>query len=190
MKRHRRLNSRLVAQRGRGEKEGGGGLILTATLMHTYPLGVVEGARKWILALPRHYVLRTIILSFRKHYLICSLLGINRFAILSGRVSGVRTRGTRSATVSCREGIALRNNYCVSTTTTARKTGGWKSRGRKVRAKADEERRGILTLGERMPPYSRRHKYSKKIECRRTGGKKKKKFPTLAGIKIQKLSFS
>ena len=64
------------------------------------------------------------------------------------------------------------------------------SRGRKVRAKADEERRGILTLGERMPPYSRRHKYSKKIECRRTGGKKKKKFPTLAGIKIQKLSFS
>ena len=49
-----------------------------------------------------------------------------------------------------------------------------------------------------MPPYSRHHKYSKKIECRHTGGKKKKKipdfcsnfkskFPTFAGIKTQKL---
>ena len=31
----------------------------------------------------------------------------------------------------------------------------------------------FLTLSERMPPYSRHHIYSKKIECRRTGGKKK-----------------
>ena len=41
-----------------------------------------------------------------------------------------------------------------------------------------------LTLSERMPPYSRHRKYSKKIECRHTGGKKKK-FPTFAGIKTQ-----
>ena len=47
----------------------------------------------------------------------------------------------------------------------------------------------MLTLSERMPPYSRHHKYSKKIECRHTGGKKKK-FPTFAGIKTQKLPFS
>ena len=51
-------------------------------------------------------------------------------------------------------------------------------------------RRRILTLSERMPPYSRHHKYSKKIECRHTGGKKKQKFPTFAGIKTQKLPFS
>ena len=31
-----------------------------------------------------------------------------------------------------------------------------------------------LTLSERMPPHSRHHEYSKKIECRHTGGKKKK----------------
>ena len=30
-----------------------------------------------------------------------------------------------------------------------------------------------LTLSERMPPYSRHHKYSKKIECRHRGGKNK-----------------
>ena len=56
-----------------------------------------------------------------------------------------------------------------------------------------------LTLSERMPPYSRHYKYSKKIECRHTGGKKKipdfcsnckSKFPTFAGIKTRKLPFS
>ena len=31
----------------------------------------------------------------------------------------------------------------------------------------------FLTLSERMPPYSRHHKYSKRIECRHRGGKKK-----------------
>ena len=30
-----------------------------------------------------------------------------------------------------------------------------------------------LTLSERMPPYSRHHKYSKRIECRHRGGKNK-----------------
>ena len=30
-----------------------------------------------------------------------------------------------------------------------------------------------LTLSERMPPYSRHRKYSKKIECRHRGGKNK-----------------
>ena len=34
--------------------------------------------------------------------------------------------------------------------------------------------RRILTLSERMPPYSRHHKYSKKIECRHRRQKKKK----------------
>ena len=58
----------------------------------------------------------------------------------------------------------------------------------------------FLTLSERMTPYSRHHKYSKKIECRHTGGKKKKisdfcsncksKFPTFAGIATQILPFS
>ena len=44
-----------------------------------------------------------------------------------------------------------------------------------------------LTLSERMPPYSRHHKYSKKIEfCSNC----KSKFPTFARIKTQKLSFS
>ena len=33
-----------------------------------------------------------------------------------------------------------------------------------------------------MPPYSRHHKYSKKIQAA-----KKEKFPTFAGIKTQKL---
>ena len=33
-----------------------------------------------------------------------------------------------------------------------------------------------------MPPYSRHHKYSKKIECRHRGGNKKKKFPTFIRI--------
>lgn len=40
-------------------------------------------------------MLRTIILSFRKHYLICSLLCINR-AILSGPVSGARVHTENS----------------------------------------------------------------------------------------------
>ena len=31
----------------------------------------------------------------------------------------------------------------------------------------------FLTLSERMPPYSRHHKYSKEIECRHRGGKNK-----------------
>ena len=31
----------------------------------------------------------------------------------------------------------------------------------------------LLTLSERMPPYSRHHKYSKRIECRYRGGKNK-----------------
>ena len=32
----------------------------------------------------------------------------------------------------------------------------------------------LLTLGERMPPYSRHHRCSKKIECRRQAAKQKK----------------
>ena len=44
----------------------------------------------------------------------------------------------------------------------------------------------FLTLSGRMPPYSRHHRYSTKIECRHTGGKKKK-FQTFAEIETQKL---
>ena len=58
-----------------------------------------------------------------------------------------------------------------------------------------------LTLSERMPPYSRHHKYSKRIECRRIEAAKiktipdfcsncKSKFPIFARIKTQKLPFS
>ena len=34
----------------------------------------------------------------------------------------------------------------------------------------------FLTLSERMLPYSRHHKYSKKIECRHRGKKKNSRF--------------
>ena len=67
----------------------------------------------------------------------------------------------------------------------------------------------VLTLSERMPPYSRHHIDSKRIECRHRGGKNKNnsrlllelkikipdicsncksKFPTFARIKTQKLT--
>ena len=45
---------------------------------------------------------------------------------------------------------------------------------------AENNLKSLLTLSERMPPYSRHRKYSKKVECRHTGGKKK--FPTFARI--------
>ena len=43
-----------------------------------------------------------------------------------------------------------------------------------------------LTLSERM---SRHHKYSKKIECRHTGGKKKKNFRLLLELKLKNCRF-
>ena len=47
----------------------------------------------------------------------------------------------------------------------------------------------LLTLSERMPPYSRHHKYSKKIECRHRGDKNKNNSRLLLELKFKNCRF-
>ena len=47
----------------------------------------------------------------------------------------------------------------------------------------------FLTLSDRMPPYSRHHKYSKRIECRHRGGKNKNNSRLLLESKLKNCRF-